>query len=439
MSTPAPVSTWSALAEPAARPATPASAAAPRKPVRAIVLSGGGARGAYEAGVLRHLLDELPKRLGHPPRIDVVCGTSVGAIHACFLAATAHQGEGRGARLASVWQGFRLAEVLPVSTSDLFRLPRRLLGLGRVAAELRGGGLPARLYGLLDTTSLENVVRSAIPWRNIRSNLKAGLVSAVCIAATEIATGNVVCFVENRDRRLPPWSRDVTIVSRAARLLSEHALASAAIPMLFPAVRIGSTYYADGGLRMNTPLSPAIHLGADRILVIALRAGPAESREALLSNSRVSDYGNPVFLFGKVLNSLLLDHIDTDLARMRVMNELISDGEKAFGPSFLPRVNAVAHEGQRHAFQRIHDVVIRPSADVGLLAGHVLAAKRAAGKLTPLLRLFLRSINASGVPSEADLLSYLLFDEEFATPMIELGMADARAREDELLHFFSDD
>jgi len=424
------------LAEPAVRPA-PSGAA--RRHVRAIVLSGGGARGAYEAGVLRYLLDELPARLGHPPRIDVVCGTSVGAIHACFLAATAHQTEGRGERLASVWRGFRLAEVLPVSTSDLFGLPRRLLGLGRVRAELRSGGLPARLYGLLDTTSLENVVRSAIPWRNIRANLKNGHLDAACVAATEIATGNVVCFVERRDRALPPWSRDVTIVSRPARLLSEHALASAAIPMLFPAVRIGSTYYADGGLRMNTPLSPAIHLGADRILVIALRAGPAESREAVLANSRVSEYGNPAFLFGKVLNSLLLDHIDTDLARMRVLNDLITEGEKAFGPDFLERVNAAAEPGQRHAFRRIDDLVIRPSADVGLLAGSVLASRREAGKLTPLLRLFLRSISASGVPSEADLLSYLLFDADYAAPMIELGAADARAREEDLVRFFSDD
>lgn len=427
------------MAEPAPRPTAPARVAAARKPVRAIVLSGGGARGAYEAGVLRYLLDELPSRLGRAPRFDVICGTSVGAIHACFLAATAHQKEGRGARLAAVWQGFRLAEVLPVSTSDLLRLPRRLLGAGRVAAELRSGGLPARLYGLLDTTPLESVVRSAIPWRNLRSNLREGLIGSVCIAATEIATGNVVCFVENRERALPPWSRDVTIVSRAARLLPEHALASAAIPMLFPAVRIGSTYYADGGLRLNTPLSPAIHLGADRVLVIALRAGLAESREALLANSRVSDYGNPLFLFGKVLNALLLDHIDTDLARMRVLNELMTDAENACGPGFLDRLNTVTRQTRRHSFQRIDDLVIRPSADLGLLAGHVLSNKRSAGTLTPLLRLFLRSISASGAPSEADLVSYLLFDADFAAPLIELGMADARAREDELAQFFSDD
>jgi NTE family protein len=427
------------LAEALSTVAVPRASSAARRPVRAIVLSGGGARGAYEAGVLRYLLDELPERLGHAPRFDVLCGTSVGAIHACFLAATAHQTEGRGARLADVWRGFRVEQVLPVSTLDLFRLPRRLLGLGRMAAALRGGGLPDRLYGLLDTTPLEQVVRSAIPWKNIRSNLRDGLVDAVCVAATEITTGHVVCFVENRERKLPAWSRDTTIVSRAARLVSEHALASAAIPMLFPAVKIGSTYYADGGLRMNTPLSPAIHLGADRVLVIALRAGAAESREAVLSSSRVSAYGNPIFLFGKILNALLLDHIDTDLSRMRVMNELIDDGEKAFGADFLERVNAVGLETTRHAFKRIEDLVIRPSADVGVLAGLVLDQKRSEGKLTPLLRLFLRSLNASGVPSESDLLSYLLFDEEFAAPMIELGMADARAREEELVRFFSDD
>ncbi len=385
------------------------------------------------------MLDELPQRLGHAPRIDVVCGTSVGAIHACFLAATAHEPPGRGHRLADVWRSFRLEEVLPVATRDLFGLPRRLFGLGRTAAELRSGALPDRLYGLLDTRPLEHVVRGAIPWRSIRRNLDKGNVDSLCIAATEIASGRVVCFVENREKKLPSWSRDVTILSRPARIVSEHALASAAIPVLFPAVKIGTSYYADGGLRMNTPLSPASHLGADRVMVIALRAGPAEDREASLANNRVSSYGNPFFLFGKVLNALLLDHIDTDLARMRVMNELIADGERVYGEEFLDRVNARAVEAQRHAWKRIEDLVIRPSADVGILAGEVLAARRSAGRLTPLLRLFLLGLKQSGVPSESDLLSYLLFDGEFAAPMIELGMADARAREEELLRFFADD
>lgn len=400
------------------------------------MLSGGGARGAYEAGVLQYLLEDLPVRLGRPPQLDVFCGTSVGAIHACFLAATA--GEVQARRLVDVWRGFRLEEVLPVSTRDLFGLPRRLFGLGRTAVELRGGRLPDRLYGLLDTRPLEKVVRGAVPWRSIRRNLDAGRVSSLCVAATEIASGRVVCFVENREKRLPPWSRDVAILSRVARLSSEHALASAAIPVLFPAVRIGSAYFADGGLRMNTPLSPAIHLGADRILVIALRAGPAEAREAALAGSRLEAYGNPFFLFGKVLNALLLDHIDTDLARMRVMNEVIDDGERAYGADFLDRINASASEGARRDWKRIEDVVVRPSADLGVLAGHVLDERRRQGRLTPLLRAFLLGLNASGVPSESDLLSYLLFDGEFAAPMIELGRADARAREEELVRFFSD-
>ncbi|HKE10613.1 MAG TPA: patatin-like phospholipase family protein, partial [Myxococcota bacterium] len=108
-------------------------------PVRAVVFSGGGARGAYEAGVLRFILDEIPKRLGHPIRFDLVSGTSVGAIHACYLAATAHEGEGRGERLAQVWRSFKLEEVLPLSNTDLLRLPARLLGL-----RLRANGLKSR-------------------------------------------------------------------------------------------------------------------------------------------------------------------------------------------------------------------------------------------------------------------------------------------------------
>ena len=139
-----------------------------------------------------------------------------------------------------------------------------------------------------------------------------------------------------------------------------------------------------------------------------------------------------------MLNALLLDHVDADLARMRVMNEVIAGGEKSYGPDFLERINACASESSRHAWKRIEDVVIRPSADVGQLAGQVLGERRSRGRLTPLLRAFLLGLNASGVPSESDLLSYLLFDEDFAAPMIELGRADARAREEELVRFFTD-
>jgi NTE family protein len=410
----------------------------PGRPRRAIIFSGGGARGAYEAGVVRYLVEELPARLGHAPRFDILCGTSVGAIHACYLAATAHLGPARGQKLVEFWTSMKLEEVLPLSVRDLIVLPRRLLGLRRTAARMNRGEAPERLYGLLNTEPLERVVLRGIPWRSIRPNVKQGLVDAVCVAATQIGTGHVVCFIESRDRALPRWTRDPTIHPRPTRLLPIHALASAAIPVLFPAVRVASTYYADGGLRLNTPLTPALRLGADRVLVVALRQNPQQASEAALSEQRVGDYGSPLFLFGKVLNALLLDHIDTDLSRMRVMNEIFSDGEKVYGPDFLERINEVADRDRGQQFRRIEDVVIRPSADLGRLAGEILRNISSTRGRSPLIRLAARNLAGQRPGQEADLLSYLLFDGEFLAPLAELGFSDARARADELVRFFTD-
>jgi NTE family protein len=408
-------------------------------PRRALVFSGGGARGAYEAGVVRYLVDELPQRLGREVPFDILCGTSVGAIHSCYLAATAHEDANRGMRLVDLWKSMRLDEVLPLSARDLLRIPRRLLGIRQIAEAIRSGEAPERLYGLLNTQALERFVVRAVPWRHIRSNVRAGRVEAVCVAATQIATGQVTIFIENLRRRVAHWTRDPTIVPRPTRLTPHHALASASIPMLFPAVRIGSTYYADGSLRLNTPLAPALRLGADRVLVIALSQETRQTHAAAQADQRVEDYASPIFLFGKVLNALLLDPIDSDLARMRLMNEILEDGEKAYGPEFLERINTVANRNRANPFKKIQDLVIRPSADLGQLAGQVLVNMRAERMTSPLLRLAARGLGgASGRTPESDLLSYLLFDGEFLAPLTELGFADARAQEEALAKFFSD-
>ncbi|MFP8880347.1 MAG: patatin-like phospholipase family protein [Myxococcota bacterium] len=407
-----------------------------RKPKRALVFSGGGARGAYEAGVVHYLVSELPKRLGHPVKFDILCGTSVGAIHACFLAATADQDGDRGARLVDFWTQMRIEQVLPLSARDLMRIPARMLGLR--GTKNPDGEPPERLYGLLNTEPLERMVVRAIPWRGIRDNVRRGNVEAVCVAATQIASGRVAIFIENRDRKLPLWTRDPMIVPRPTRLLPVHALASAAIPLLFPAVRVGRTYYADGGLRLNTPLAPALRLGADRVLVIALRQNITRAHEIATSSSTIEDYASPLFLFGKVLNSLMLDHLDTDLARMHVMNEILSDGTTAYGPDFTERINEVAFAERGQRFRKIHDLVIRPSRDLGILAGEVLESMPEDRSRSPLLRLAMRG-NGGRLSAESDLLSYLLFDGEFLGPLASLGYVDAKAKEDELAAFFSDD
>jgi len=415
----------------------------PDRPRRALVLSGGGARGAYEAGVLRYLLEELPRRLGRPPRFDIITGASVGAIHACFLAATAHRPFRSGERLARIWGRLSIGSLASLRTGALLTTPLRAMGW-LVPRALRRGDLPLpdRISGLLETGPLEALVRRSVDWRRIGSNLAAGHLDAVSVAATEIATGRVVAFLQSREP-VTGWGHDQSLVSRPVELRVEHALASAAIPVLFPAVRVDQTYFADGGIRLNTPLAPALRLGADRVLVIPLRRGAGSDTEVALETSRIASFPNPLFLYGKVLNALLLDHIETDLQRMRVINSIIERGERSFGPQFLERINrAVEPEPKHerdHPFRKVSDVVVRPSRDLGVLAGELVAAPRAGARVPAWVRLLQRALGLAGEPFEADLLSYVLFDRIYTGPLVQLGMEDARRQEEELLRFFSDD
>ena len=406
-------------------------------PKRAIVLSGGGARGAYEAGVLRFLLEEFPKRSGLSVEFDIASGTSVGAIHACFLAATADLGTERGPLLANIWEDLRVDEVFRFSAADMIALPRKILGARRMAQQLKAGRRPDRLFGLLDTKPLEHLVLKSIPWPGISRNLKAGRMEAVCVAATQIATGRAVLFAERADRSLPPWADQQHIRMQAISLLPIHALASAAIPLLFPAVRVGARYYADGGLRLNTPLAPAVRLGANRILVVGLSHGVNGDVDEGLAQQRTASFGNPMFLFGKILNALLLSPIDADIARMHFINQLIDNGRTAYGDKFLDKINQASIDKGDRPIQKIHDLVIRPSEDLGRMAADVLASGEL--ELSGFLRLFLKPSPEGAKTGESDLLSYLLFDTQYARPLADLGYRDAEAKMDELVTFFSDE
>ncbi|MAI80026.1 MAG: hypothetical protein CL917_13855 [Deltaproteobacteria bacterium] len=410
------------------------------RPKRAIVLSGGGARGAYEAGVLQFILDELPKRQNVDPHFDIICGTSVGAIHAAFIAATADEEEGRGPRLVKMWDALHVEEVFKFTTRDIISMPRKLLGVRKVAQQLKEGRRPDRLFGILDTTPLENLVLDAIPWEGIRRNINKGLVESLCVTATQLATGRAILFNENKDLQNPPdWPPDNFIRLQPTRISPVHTLASAAIPLLFPSVRVGARYYADGGLRLNTPLSPAVRLGADRILVIGLSHGQPRETPESLAQQRTAGFGNPLFLFGKVLNALMLSPVDADIARVRLINNIIDHGESAFGANFLERLNTASQNEGGRPLKYIQNMVIRPSKDVGMMAGELLAHRQDEFKMNAFLKLFIKASDEHSIDKEADLLSYLLFDSAFTTPLAQLGFADAQAQEAELTQFFSNE
>jgi len=403
-----------------------------------LVMSGGGARGAYEAGVLSHLFDSLPARLGRLVHFDIVTGTSVGAVHACFVAA-AQQDADAGRRLIDAWLSLSLEHVFPVGPTDVVRVPWRLLHVGSPMSWLPANteSLPDRLPGLFDTGWLESLVHQRITWPQLRRNLEDGSLTALALTATEIATGRSVVFVDSRSGDLPPWAHDPYVIARPAKIRAAHALASAAIPLIFPAIRIDRTYYCDGGLRLNTPLSPALRLGADRVLVIGLRYPRSLEEEDRLARRRIAEYATPVYLIGKALNALLLDRIEYDVDRLRLFNAILETGSRTYGPDFLPRINEAIVSQRNAPYRVVRDFFLRPSRDLGELAAECLRHQpRSRGIREWLSRNAVRYVGG-GAFAEADLLSYLLFDRCYAEHLIALGRADAERATDGLLEFFS--
>lgn len=424
----------------------------------ALVLAGGGARGAYEVGVLRYILGELVPRLGESALPRLFCGTSVGAINACALAAHAQDLPAGTRVLEERWSNLELRHVFRLRWGDLAGLARWLIGWGK----------PAGPRSMLDPGPLADLVRGDVPWRLLHENVATQRVQAVTVSATDIETGNTVVFLEGRasgqGQHGTPASHDPTVEWTRARLTPQHALASAAIPFLFPPVRVAGRVFTDGSVRQNTPLSPALRLGAGRVLVIGLRAGrqphPVPARRQAHAEQRA--LSSPLFLFGKLLDALLLDRVETDLAALRRINLALSGlpgvvsmgrSMRAEGPVPPPTVepHALAHaafegspvglalEAAGATLRPVRDLYLRPSQDLGALATEMMSRPsvraRAEGPAGWLMRKMGEAAAQGGGAS--DTLSYLLFDRDYARELISMGEADARALGPEIEHFLS--
>ncbi|MCA9601141.1 MAG: patatin-like phospholipase family protein [Polyangiales bacterium] len=380
-----------------------------------VVLSGGGARGAYEVGVLSYVFGDLAREHPEVAKLDVISGTSVGAVNAAFLAGVADDPTRGMDRLVGLWTKLELADVLQFGMRQALSLHKVLLG---------GTSAP----GIFDAGPLARLVGSGMDWRAIHRNQKLGHLRALTVTATHVASGRPVVFVDRAEGAPLPVGLPSQVVVRPERVLPHHVLASAAIPIIFPPVRIRSDLYCDGGLRLNTPMAPAVHMGVDRLLIVGV--SHAAPTPPVLAPGRFP--GAP-FLLGKILNAFLIDHVNSDLEELERVNRLLEDGASIYGPSFVSAINRKAEERGAAPRRFVRTLVLRPSADIGELASQYLARNRLRfGKL--LGRSFLRLLDL-GEGASSDLASYLLFDGGFARWLIDLGRQDAARDRERIVGF----
>jgi NTE family protein len=366
----------------------------------AIVLDGGGARAAYQVGLLRGLVRHHPDL-----RLPLLTGVSAGAINATFLAAHRAPPASAIADLARLWADLRVEQVFRVDSasllSSIWHWGLRLVSGGRLVAP--------PLRGLVDTAplrrTLEGVFSSAgsVPIDGIQRNLAAGRLVGLAILTSSYTTGRTVAWVEGRN--IADWERPFRH-SQQCRLTVDHVMASAALPLFFPAVRLDGAWYGDGGIRLITPLSPAVHLGARRILAFSTRYA-RNAEEA--ARPQVRGYPPPAQIGAQLLNAVFLDDHDRDALNLARLNLLLEG---------LPA-------DRRQGLRIIDMVFIRPSEDIGRLAAEYEP------RLPAPLRHMLGGIGTHET-TNADLLSLLMFQPEYLRRLMEIGERDFEARADDV-------
>ncbi|RME45761.1 MAG: hypothetical protein D6795_16240 [Deltaproteobacteria bacterium] len=389
----------------------------PRSPRTGLVLSGGGARGAYEAGVIAGIVEVLGVGESDPPPFTIFAGTSVGAINAAFLAANGDRGDLGCQRLIEIWKGLCLQEYL------------RFRPAGFLWRKARGCAYGPQLF---DVKPFERLVSRQIDWNHLHDCIAEGKIDALVVAALDILDNRTTMFAELAPRVSFHPSRDPRRRGMLARIGPDHVLASSAIPLFFPARRVGSRYYVDGGVRFNTPLAPAIRIGADRLVVISLRSRQTR-REG--GEGELPDPSLP-FLLGKLFNALLLDPIIYDLQILERFNRLLRVLDEVLTPEEHRLLDRVFRETRGVPYRPLDTLVFEPSLDIGRLAGEHLRRGKGPGRLTRRILSWFAPHEERG---EADWASFILFDAPFVSELIMLGHHDALAQASKIQAFFDRD
>ena len=384
-----------------------APAGAPRS---ALVLSGGGARASYQAGVLQYMAEVFPDT-----SFEILTGVSAGAINAAHIAN--HTGTFREAadNLTASWNRITAAEIFEEESSVAFL--RRILGRSKIdklhpsESVLQVGEGQA----LLNTAPLRAYLNDKLGAQDgvltgVGANIERGTLRAFCITATNYLTGQSVSWVDGTD--FAHWERP-TRLGIQSTLTVDHIMASTALPLLFPAVHLGSGWFGDGGIRQTAPLSPAIHLGADRILAISTRYNRSRGEADVPA---VVGYPPAAQVMGLLMNAIFLDVLDQDAITLRRINRLVTA---------LPRY-------RRGELRPIKLLMLRPSRDIGRLASEYDLHLRGA------LRLLTRGLGSAETKSP-DWLSMLLFDADYIARLMQIGWEDARRQHARIADFLDDD
>ena len=368
-----------------------------------LVVGGGGARAAYQVGVLRFLARRFPQL-----RFRYLTGVSAGAINVALLAS--HHGTFRQAveELTQLWAN--------LTTEDVFRVDSRALAwtaLGWARQLFSGGVGKSRVRGLVDTQPLREYLTEVLhavdgKLTGVGYNLQHGRLEAVAISTSSYSTGQSITWVQGKD--IQEWERPDR-KARNTELTVEHVLASASLPILFPAVRIGDAWYGDGGIRLTAPLSPAIHLGARRILAISTRY---QRSFAEADEPSVYGYPPPAQVAGVLMNAVFLDLLDADAMRLDRLNQLLD--------SLPPE--------RRAGLRPVDLLVLRPSIDLSKMANDYEP------RLPKSFRFLTRGLGTKDTRSP-DFLSLILFQPDYLSALVAAGERDAEARVDEIEAFLA--